>query len=31
VTGSFFAQGGVLDALAPIGISTTNGVSPSAN
>lgn len=29
--GSFFAQGGVLDAGAPGGISVTNGVSPQAN
>jgi hypothetical protein len=30
VTGSFFAQGGVLDPTAPGGISVSNGVSPSA-
>jgi hypothetical protein len=30
-TGSFFAQGGVLDAASPIGLSVSNGVSPSAN
>jgi hypothetical protein len=30
VTGFFFAQGGVLDATAPNGISVTNGVSPVA-
>lgn len=31
VTASFFAQGGVLDAAAPGGLTVSNGVSPSAN